>query len=161
MTLEQRLVAFAQAVGIDIGALLSSRGVLANLTTTEKTNLVGAINELKASIATIDLSALIDDAATATDTTWSSTKIVASLSALKDEIVDGAPAAYDTLQEIATYLAANDGILDQLLTAIGNRVRYDAAQALTDEQKQQACANIGVGDPFVDLVTTYETSRDA
>lgn len=163
MSLETRLSAFAQAVGVDIGALLKSRGNLADLTTTQKTNLVAAINELKAALGTIDLTAIISDTAGAAvvDKTWSAAKITAALAALKAQILDGAPEAFDTLKEIADYLSANDGALAGLLTAINNRVRFDAAQDLTAEQKLQACVNIGVGDPEVDLVLAYTTSRDA
>lgn len=162
MSLETKLVAFAKAVGVDIGELIKSRGNLANLTTTEKTSLVAAINELKAGLNSVDLTALINDAAGAgvVDKTWSADKITSALSTLKSEIIAGAPAAYDTLKEIADYLAANDGTLNALLTAINNRVRYDAAQDLTDEQKLQACTNIGVGNPEVDLVAAYTSAKN-
>lgn len=163
MSLETKLVAFAQAVGVDIGELVTTRGDLASLNTTDKTNLVAAINELQLGLSNVDLTALINDAAGVgvVDKTWSADKIIAALAALKSEIVDGAPEAYNTLQEIATYLAANDGELDALLSAINNRVRFDAAQALTTEQKLQACTNIGVGNPEIDLVAAYTTARDA
>lgn len=161
MSLETKLVAFAQAVGVDIGELITSRGDLATLTTTQKGNLVAAINELKAGLGSIDLTAIINDAAGAgvTDKTWSADKIISSLNQLKADIVNGAPAAYDTLKEISDYLAANDSALDSLLTAINNRVRYDAAQTLTTEQKLTACTNIGVGNPEVDLVAAYVAAK--
>lgn len=163
MSLESKLVAFAQAVGVDIGELLATRGDLTALTTTAKNNLVAAINELQTGLASVDLTALIDDTAVAgdTDSTWSADKIVSSLAALKSEIVNGAPEAYDTLLEISNYLTANNDQITAILTAIGNRVRFDAAQTLTTEQKLQACTNIGVGDPEVDLVAAYTTARDA
>lgn len=163
MSLENRLVAFAQAVGVDIGALIKSRGNLANLTTTEKTNLVGAINELKAGLGSIDLTDIIDDAAVGgvVDKTWSADKIITALSTLKGEILNGAPEAFDTLKEISDYLAGNTTQVEAILIAIGNRVRYDDAQVLTAEQKLTACSNIGVGNPEVDLAAAYVTSRDA
>ena len=163
MSLETKLVAFAQAVGEDIGELISTRGKMAALTTTQKTSLVAAINELKAGLNSVDPTALINDAAGAgvVDKTWSADKITTALSTLKSEIIAGAPEAYDTLQEIADYLAANDGALNALLTSINNRVRFDAAQALTVEQKLTACTNIGVGNPEVNLVAAYADARDA
>lgn len=163
MTLEARLSAFAAAVGVDIGTLLKTRGDLGALTTTEKATLVGAINELKAGLNSIDLTGIISDTSGAgvTDKTWSADKIISALNTLKGEIIDGAPAAYNTLKEIATYLTANDGQLAALLEAIGNRVRFDAAQTLTAAQQLQACENIGVGNPDADLVAAYTTARDA
>lgn len=161
MSLETKLVAFAQAVGVDIGELITSRGDLSTLTTTAKTNLVAAINELNAGLSSVDLTAIINDAAGAgvVDKTWSADKIISALTQLKTDIVGGAPAAYDTLQEIAAYLAANDSALDSLLTAINNRVRYDAAQTLTTEQQLTACTNIGIGNPEVDLVAAYVAAK--
>jgi hypothetical protein len=46
MSLETRLIALAQAIGADIKTLTTNQGILANLTTTTKVNLVAAINEL-------------------------------------------------------------------------------------------------------------------
>ena len=46
MSLETRIVALAQAMGADVKALTLSRGDLTALTTTTKTSLVAAINEL-------------------------------------------------------------------------------------------------------------------
>lgn len=161
MSLEAKLVAFAQAVGVDIGELITTRGDLTTLTTTQKTSLVAAINELKAGLGSIDLTAIINDAAGAgvTNKTWSADKIITALNTLKSDIIDGAPAAYDTLKEISDYLAANNSQIDALLTAIGNRVRYDAAQTLTVAQQLTACTNIGIGDPEVDLVAAYVLAK--
>ncbi len=163
MSLEAKLVAFTQAVGVDIGELITTRGDLTALTTTQKGSLVAAINELQSGLGSIDLTALIDDLAGATvvDKTWSADKITSALAALKSEILDGAPAAFDMLKEISDYLDANTGALDLLLTAINNRVRFDAAQTLTTAEQLQACTNIGIGNPEVDLVAAYTASRDA
>ena len=50
MTLEQRLIALAQAMGADVKALLQAQGSLSALSTTAKNNLVAAINELKGAV---------------------------------------------------------------------------------------------------------------
>ena len=47
MTLEQRLILLAQAIGADIKALKIDHGALTDLDTTTKVSLVAAINELK------------------------------------------------------------------------------------------------------------------
>ncbi len=69
MTLAQRLAALVTSIGAKIKDLRSKVGNLANLNTTTKTDLVSAINEVKNSTA------LIDDAQTVANKTWSSSKI--------------------------------------------------------------------------------------
>lgn len=48
MTLEQRIIALAQAIGTDVKTLRGTIGVLANLTTTSKSDIVTALNEVLA-----------------------------------------------------------------------------------------------------------------
>jgi hypothetical protein len=141
---------------------------LAALTTTAKTNLVAAINEVRALAAGIDLTDLIDDAAGAgDDITWSIDKIAAELTAakaaVKADILGGASAAYDTLVELQAFLEGDAASIATITTALGNRVRVDtAAQGLSDTQKGNARTNIGaqeaaaVGNTDANLVTTFE-----
>lgn len=159
MSLETRLTALAQSIGGDVKTILAAQGSLAALTTTEKSSLVGAINELVSSISGGGVTIL--DTAGAGDTThaWSADKIVSALNQVKSDIVNGAPTAYDTLVEIATQLSGDQTALSGLLAAVGNRVAYDAAQSLTTGQKAQACANIGVGNPEHDFVSDYNTAK--
>jgi len=134
-------------------------GLLASLSTTDKTNLVAAINEVNAKTA--GAGAQIDDTTARTTTVYSSTKtdsqIADARAALKTEILGGAGPTVDTLKEIADLLTssdtADDNAIAALTTALGNRVRFDAAQTLTAGEKVQANANIGsvslvqFGDP--------------
>lgn len=189
-------------------------GTLAGLTTTDKTNLVNAINEVAAAIATaagiddtqtstssswsssktsaeiaaaldamIDdstastaaawsgsktsgeitsaVAALINDAVTATGTTWSSSAIVAEISERIDALINGAPGTADTLAELNNLITTNADAVTAINTALGNRVRWDAAQSLTGPQQAQARSNIGaasaadLGDPNTDLVAAF------
>lgn len=146
-------------VGTQIKATRTLVGLLASLTTTEKSNLVAAINEVNAKTA--GAGAQIDDVTARTTTVYSSSRtdaqIATARAALKAEILGGAGATVDTLQEIATLLANSDidddNAIAALTTALGNRVRFDAAQTLTAPQKVQANDNIGsvslvqFGDP--------------
>ena len=173
-TLEQRIIDLAQAIGTDVKALNNTVGVLANLTTTQKANLVAAINDLQAQISTLDLSSLIDDAAGIgdTDVTYSADKIIALLDALKSDLLGGIPpSTLDTIQELAEYLTDNQvagGIVEQL----ANRVRVDAAQNFTAPQQAQARDNIGaaaasalsalvaaLGNPDHDFVGDYTLAK--
>jgi hypothetical protein len=57
-------------------------------------------------------------------------------------LVDGAPASLNTLAEIAAELAGDAASINELLTQINNRVRFDTAQSLTTAQQLQARQNI-------------------
>jgi hypothetical protein len=143
----------------------------AALITTAKTNLVLAINEVKAQANSLAASggATINDAATtSTSQTYSIDKILSSLNALsvtiKSDILGGAGAAYDTLKELQDLLTSSSTQITDLLTAIGNRVRTDVAtQGLTTVQKQNARTNIDaygsveIGNPDTNFVTTFTT----
>jgi hypothetical protein len=143
-TLQTNLTNLATRIGTELKAhrtLINGNAAdLSSLTTTAKSNLVAAINELQAAVAS---ATEINDASTGTSATWSASKIVEELGDLKTEILGGAGAAFDTLQELATLIGENDGDITGILTALDNRVRFDAAQTLTAPQKTQALANIG------------------
>lgn len=161
MSLTTQISNLAVRVATECKSIRATTGDKTTLTTTDKTSLVAAINELKSAMA---VAAGILDTASAGDTshTWSADKIVAQLAAVKSEILNGAPAAYDTLLEIANQLATDDGAISGLLTAVGSRVAFDQAQTLTAPQKAQALANIGaisaadVGDVTTNFVTSFE-----
>lgn len=132
---------------------------LSGLTTTTKTNLVLAINELQTAISSINsnLIGINDISTTATDDTWSVSKIVSAIATAKDEILGGAGAAFDTLKELSDALASDPSFATTINTALANRVRYDAEQTLTSQQQIQTCINIGVGDPTTNFVTIFNT----
>lgn len=160
MSLETRIVALAQAIGADVKLLTAKQGDLTSLSTTAKTNIVAAINELYAALGN-----KIDDLAGdgATTVTWSANKIYdtieAAKSAIKNELIDGSAAALDTLKELAAALNNDPNFATTIATELGNRVRFDAAQTLTTAQKLQACTNIGVGDPERDLAADYVAAK--
>lgn len=147
MSLETRIVALAQAMGADVKTLTASQGTLTSLNTATKTSLVAAINELLGLIGSAGAS--IDDGAGNGNTgvTWSADKIFDSIeaakAAVKNEIVNGAGAALDTLNELATALGNDPSFATTIAGEVANRVRYDAAQTLTSPQQVQARSNIG------------------
>lgn len=57
-------------------------------------------------------------------------------------VVNSAPAALDTLSELATALGNDANFSTTTATALGNRVRVDAAQTFTAGEKTQARSNI-------------------
>ena len=147
MSLETRIVALAQAMGADVKALTAAQGSLSALNTTTKTSLVAAINELTTLIGSAGAS--IDDLAGNGNTavTWSADKIFDSIeaakTAVKNDLVGGAGAALDTLNELAAALGNDPSFAATIATEIANRVRFDAAQTLTSPQQAQARTNIG------------------
>ena len=159
MSLATRIESLVIRVAQEFNDVRAKAGNLANLTTTDKSNLVAAINELKAAVVS---SVAIDDGQITTSTTYSSSKIVTLLDALKAEILGGADAAYDTLLEIQQLLQNGTSGLDALLAAVNNRVRFDAAQTLTAPEQAQARNNIGagpasdVGNTDSDFVAVFE-----
>lgn len=161
MSLTTQISNLAVRVATECKSIRATTGDKATLTTTNKTTLVAAINELQTALGS---AAGILDTATTGDTThtWSANKIIAEIEAAKAALINGAPAAYDTLLELANELATNGGAITGLLTAVGNRVAFDQVQTLTGPQKAQAIANIGgisatdIGDVTTNFVTTFE-----
>ena len=133
--LQDNLEAVFTQIGTDVG--LSKKDIIALQTA------VGAISA-------ISPTAVISDAAGAGvfDKTWSADKLIAYITAAatqaKDDIINGAPAALDTLLEIANQLAADQTALGSLVLALDAAIRTDIVQAFTDAQKTQAQENMGV-----------------
>ena len=158
MSLEIRVAAFATAAGTDInlinGVIGDFSGLNAGITAVNITEALNFLHNNSGGVA-------IDDSATATNTTWSSTQISSEITQAIFDLTDGAPAALDTLNELAA--AVNDDVTfsTSVTASLGNRVRFDAAQTLTAAQQLQASQNIGVGDPEADFLSTYITARDA
>lgn len=142
-TASQQISNLASTIGTDVKQILASIGTLSDLTTSQKTSLVLAINELKAAIGSIDLTALIDDEKTATNLTWSSTKITNAISKAVTDLINGAPETLDTLKELADAIDTNADAISALQSIASGHVKYDGAQTLTTEQQAQARSNIG------------------
>lgn len=137
---------------------------LSSLNTTSKSSLVSALNEVLAvaNQAVAASGATIDDTATASATkTYSINKIVELVNAAIAQVTNGAPAALDTLDELSAALGDDANFAATITAALGNRVRFDAAQTLTSAQKSQAKSNIDalgtaeIGDPDTNFVVTF------
>jgi hypothetical protein len=165
-TLETRLRDLATRVGTECKAIRTltngNAADLSALTTTAKNNLVAALNEVRSLAAS---SAAINDAATASGTTWSSSKIDSQITSAINALATGAPAALDTLDELAAALGDDANFAATTTVALGNRVRHDtAAQGLTLTQKQNARTNIDaygsveIGNPDTDFVAVFNAA---
>lgn len=163
MSLDIKLKALAEAIGADVKALKNSQGDLTSLSTTAKTNLVAAINELYTLLGSAG--AKIDDTAGvgATSVTWSADKsvdyVTTAIATLKDSLLDGAGAAFDTFKELQDLIVGDQTALTTLADSVAKRVRFDSPQTLSSVERAQACANIGVGDPEHDFLADYVAAK--
>jgi hypothetical protein len=158
VSLQTQIQALISAVATDIVALTTTRGNMSNLTTTNKTSLVAALNELKAAMAN---AAGIDDNAgsSSTTATWSASKITSAITAAINALVAGAPTALDTLNELAEALQNEQSSVSAITTALANKVDFANTQSLTTAQQAKACANIGIGDPEFDFAAAYNSAK--
>lgn len=162
MSLSSQIASLATTVGADVKGILASIGTLSELTTTQKANLVVALNELKAGLTGLEseLGAQINDEATASTTTWSSQKINTAISTAVSDLINGAPGTLDTLKELADAITENQGAIEAMQTIAAGHVKYDGAQSLTNEQKDQARRNIGAASQS-DLSAVSSTASAA
>ena len=141
MSLLTRITALINSIATDIKDVYAKIGNLSSLQTTTKSSLVGAINELKSSGGL-----QINDTTPSTSTTFSGTainsKIATAKTEVKNEILGGASAAYDTLKEIQAQMEADDTAAATLTTAVGQRPTYTET-----------------GNLDTDLVQLYNTAK--
>jgi hypothetical protein len=127
----------------------SKTGTLASLTTTDKTSLVAALNEVKAAIQSP--TSVINDAVQATGSTWSSSKINTTINNALIALLGGADSSSDTLKELADQIAA-------LVQADNGLLSFAASQTLTVGQQLTGCTNLGIGDPAHNYITAIEAA---
>lgn len=73
---------------------------------------------------------------------WEST-VDAKVAAANAALVGQAPATMDTIYEMAAALGNDPNFATTIATALGNRLRFDDAQARTETEQNQAIANLG------------------
>ena len=159
MSLSSQIASLATTVGADVKGILASIGTLSELTTTQKANLVVALNELKAGRVDfkVDKAGVLH--APLGKVSFGPEKILGNLKALVEtvnrlkpsaakgtavsDLINGAPGTLDTLKELADAITENQGAIEALETIAAGHVKYDGAQSLTTEQQAQARTNIG------------------
>ena len=141
MSLLTRITALINSIATDIKDVYAKIGNLSSLQTTTKSSLVGAINEIKAS-GGLQIKDSIPSASTTFSGTAIDSKIATAKTEVKNEILGGASAAYDTLQEIQAQMEADDTAAATLTTAVGQRPTYTET-----------------GNLDTDLVQLYNTAK--
>lgn len=145
--LESRVSEFAARTGQEIkkvrGEIATSNTAAEALTQRVAAN-EGAITNLQSEVAK---KVEIDDAQASATKTYSSQKVDSQITAakqsVKNDLLGGAGEAYDTLKELADALVTNKDAITALQQIAQGHVQFDKAQALNDDQKKQARANIG------------------
>ena len=69
-------------------------------------------------------------------------------------LIDNAPGALDTLNELAAAINDDAGFTGTITTALGNRVRADASQSFSSSEQLQARTNIGLNAASVPTAGT-------
>lgn len=185
LSLQTRLSDLATAIATDIKQARvwitgSASGDLTGLTTTDKTSLVAAVNEVKAGSSGAPPSAseaapgivelaTLAEVATGVDTERAVTPAGVSqgLTNLREDILgSGVPEALDTLAELAAALGEDADFSASVTYALGKRVRVDFNnQNFTEPEKSNGRINIGaqaaadIGDSDADLVAVYTAAK--
>lgn len=92
---------------------------LSALTTTAKTNLVAAINEIEAALGSAGAS--INDAATSSSSVWSSSKTNTSINSAVSALVAASPTTLDTLNELAAALGDDPNFATTITSALAGK----------------------------------------
>jgi hypothetical protein len=162
-TLNQQIIALAQAMGADVKAVKASVGDVTALSTTAKTSLVAAVNELFGLLSSAGVSINDSAGAGATTVTWSASKsvsyIASAISTLQATLVGGASSAMDTFKELQDIITSDESFAATLATSLSNKLDFSMSQSLTAPQQLTACTNLGIGDPTTDLVGAYTTAK--
>ena len=136
VSMKQAVAKFAQCVGMQFDQVweaVNTIGALSNLDPAfaegyvgPATTVVEAMNRLKVMIPEATTDEHINQLITTGITQW----------------VGAAPGAFDTLIEIGEYLTNNTTVVDSLLQSLAKRVRVDAEQFFTAEEKAMGRFNI-------------------
>ena len=134
-----------------LNELKTLQGALTSLSTTNKSNLVSAINEVLG-LANQPGGAQINDAVTNLAETWSSTKINTEITSAVTNALEG-----EDLSDLASDILA-------LTQADNGLVSAESAQTFSEAQKTQARSNIDsasatdMGDPNYDFLAEINSN---
>lgn len=116
---------------------------LSALTTTAKSSLVAAINELALAIG--GAGASIEDGTASTLTVWSSSKTDAEIDAAVSALVSAAPGTLDTLNELAAALGDDPAFATTITNALASKAPLNSP-AFTGTPTGITKAHVGLGN---------------
>lgn len=146
------LTAFVQAVGSDVKALKAQDNELQN-----------SLSQVQSTLTSLSSTSLIADNDTLSNKTWSAQKINDKITqavnaaklAVKNDIVNGAGSALDTLKELSVALGNDPNYAANVASALAKRVSVEE-QTLTPTQKAQVLTNLGLPS---DLLAIYNAAK--
>lgn len=144
---QDQLQTLITQIGNDIKTLNSRDGSLSTLKTTVKDNLVASLNELYGIVQTNQTNAVTE------------TQVNQLITQAKNDLINGASTALDTLNELATALNNDPSFATNIANQLNNRLRFDQPQTLTAQQMTQGQNNLGLQTQSVDYMTAYTTAR--
>lgn len=162
MSLVTNVTNLATRVATEVKALRTlingNAADLSSLNTTSKTSLVSAVNEVNTSLST---KAAINDSTTSSSSVWSSSKTSSEISSAVAAVVDAAPAALDTLNELAAALGDDANYATTITNALAGKAASVHSHAISDVTGLQTAldgkaSTTDVGDTTTNFVTTFE-----
>ena len=84
------------------------------------------------------------------------TLVTPTINAEIAKVVDGAPATFDTLKEIADYIETDKTGASAMAESINKRLRIDEQQTLSEQEQANVLGALGFTD--TDFVTAYNTA---
>ena len=164
-TLQQRVTELAQSIGAELKKTNTSIGVLTNLQTVNKSNIVNALNEVKLKVDDLSLlqtkSIVIDDLTPAGNKVFSSIKTESLINEKITELLGAAPQEYDTLKEIADYIASDKTVGEGLVSKLANCLRVDEVMVLTEQQRTNVETTLNLGAVDTDFAAAFNAALGA
>ena len=161
MTLIQRIGLLTDAIAQQFKNVGKHIGAITQLKTTDKTSVVGAVNELHDDIETVKRSVAssssISDTSASSTSTYSSQKINDLITGVKTEILGAGDIAqeFDTIKELADYLKQDKSGATAMAEAIAKRLKIDESMTLTSAQKQAVEQTLNLGDTDTDFADQF------
>jgi len=84
------------------------------------------------------------------------TLVTPTITAEIAKVVDGAPATFDTLKEIADYIETDKSGASAMAESINKRLRVDEQQTLSEQEQANVLGALGLTD--TDFVSAYNTA---
>ena len=162
MSLKTNVENLAQSMGNELKktrVLVNGNAAdLSALTTTAKTNLVAAINEVAAAIG--DAGAVIDDATISTLAVWSSSKTDAEIDERIAALVDAAPGTLNTLNELAAALGDDPNFATTVTNNIAGKVSLTGNETIGGVKTFSSAPAVPNNSFAVAKVTGLQTALD-
>lgn len=164
-TLQQRVTELAQAIGTELKKTNTNVGTLTALQTTAKDSLVNSINEVKLKVDDLAVAQtgaiVIDDLTAAGNKVFSSIKTENLINEKITELLGSAPEEYNTLKEIADYIASDKTVGEGIVAKLANCLRLDEVMVLSEQQRTNVETTLNLGTVDTDFTAAFNAALSA